>query len=682
VATFVAAAGSHPYPAGTTVSVYPDLGQKPEGVPRGDIAAIDDDVVASNGTLTFIGITESARYYMVGQVAGAYRWMIFRGHDLSTSDQLASHESDTTNVHGIADTSLLLTVTGGAEQDVVHVREHGITPSSSASFNDGAIIEAIADAEERRTSDGTIMGTVLQFGQGSYDFADEIEAGGCSISGAGISATMLRWPSDTGAGTYGIKASAGFQAAYYRDLTLRGGANNPGLGWSPRDQDGIRLPEGCWMVDVRVEGFRRGVQGYGSHWGLVRCQILQNQDGVDWGLAAQPNKADQRILSCKLDGNYRSSIAVPYGDRIASATIFDTHLGFCPIGIYGYDDGSGVTEPVMIIGSKFIQCSIESCGNAFILEDAATKKQRILDSHFEIQTILTNDSNFYLASESRDYQIDVATFSNNVVEDLTGYFIGASGEVGAVRATTDGTGNTFHVPKATIQSVYPKKLFSDDSFAARTAIRMRDTADGKAVMRKATAAITNGDVLGSANVFPATCRPWQDGDVYLGVALATVDSGEWVPIAVEGDNINVNTIVGQFDTSPGGQFYGIPDVANPGKMRVLPNGSSTTSDLGSIADGGQTTFDLNCHGARLGDAYAASMSLDAPDGVFLTARPRAANTVQVTVHNESGSAYDPGSATYRCVPVGVNLPLVGWGYLSLSAGTVATTRLVPGGAAA
>jgi hypothetical protein len=30
----------------------------------------------------------------------------------------------------------------------------------------------------------------------------------------------------------------------------------------------------------------------------------------------------------------------------------------------------------------------------------------------------------------------------------------------------------------------------------------------------------------------------------------------------------------------------------------------------------------------------------------------------------------------------VNLPLVGWGYLSLSAGTVATTRLVPGGAAA
>lgn len=120
-----------PYPeftVGATVSLYANTGQRP---PLS--APLATATVASNGTVTFTNLAEGAHY-----IAGVGTGASFRGVDFTTGydstnpsgafdsrtlatdlevqDAIARHNTDTTGVHGIADTAALkalsLTATG------------------------------------------------------------------------------------------------------------------------------------------------------------------------------------------------------------------------------------------------------------------------------------------------------------------------------------------------------------------------------------------------------------------------------------------------------------------------------------------------------------------------------------------------------------------------------------------
>ena len=79
--------------------------------------------------------------------------------------------------------------------------------------------------------------------------------------------------------------------------------------------------------------------------------------------------------------------------------------------------------------------------------------------------------------------------------------------------------------------------------------------------------------------------------------------------------------------------------------------ASGTHDLSSIGDGNEEAFTITCTGAALGDiVLGCSSSLDIID-LGVTAQVTAANTVTVTVLNNTGGGLDLGSATFRVLIV-------------------------------
>jgi hypothetical protein len=72
--------------------------------------------------------------------------------------------------------------------------------------------------------------------------------------------------------------------------------------------------------------------------------------------------------------------------------------------------------------------------------------------------------------------------------------------------------------------------------------------------------------------------------------------------------------------------------------------ASETKDWGNIADGDEEAEEVTVTGAALGDYAVASMSIDITD-LVLTAAVTAANTVTVSLSNDTGGAINLGSGT-------------------------------------
>lgn len=75
---------------------------------------------------------------------------------------------------------------------------------------------------------------------------------------------------------------------------------------------------------------------------------------------------------------------------------------------------------------------------------------------------------------------------------------------------------------------------------------------------------------------------------------------------------------------------------------------SATWDAGSIADGDMESKEITVTGAALGDFVLASMGVDVAD-LGVSAQVTAANTVTVTLLNNTGSAVDLASTTVRAL---------------------------------
>ena len=87
--------------------------------------------------------------------------------------------------------------------------------------------------------------------------------------------------------------------------------------------------------------------------------------------------------------------------------------------------------------------------------------------------------------------------------------------------------------------------------------------------------------------------------------------------------------------------------ANHPSGRVLA--ASKAQNLAEIADGDEEAFEITCTGAALGDiVLGCSSSLDIID-LGVTAQVTAANTITVTVLNNSGGALNLGEATFRAL---------------------------------
>jgi len=80
--------------------------------------------------------------------------------------------------------------------------------------------------------------------------------------------------------------------------------------------------------------------------------------------------------------------------------------------------------------------------------------------------------------------------------------------------------------------------------------------------------------------------------------------------------------------------------------RLSGMSAELTSDIASLADAASAGTEITVPGAKLGDFAFVSFSLDVAD-LSVTADVTAANTVTVTMNNNTGGAVDLASGTLR-----------------------------------
>lgn len=92
-------------------------------------------------------------------------------------------------------------------------------------------------------------------------------------------------------------------------------------------------------------------------------------------------------------------------------------------------------------------------------------------------------------------------------------------------------------------------------------------------------------------------------------------------------------------------FDNLMALTGEGQVKQILYGSATI-DVGSLSDGAGSTHQVTVTGAALGDIVIVGPPVDAVD-MTITAYVQAANTIDIRVQNESGSATDLASGTWR-----------------------------------
>ena len=99
--------------------------------------------------------------------------------------------------------------------------------------------------------------------------------------------------------------------------------------------------------------------------------------------------------------------------------------------------------------------------------------------------------------------------------------------------------------------------------------------------------------------------------------------------------------------SGNGAYYGAYFPWEGTAARLLTNNGSATWNPASVATAAQISTTVTVDGAAIGDVVAVGFSVAVPAGVLLTGSVTAANTVTVTMLNQSGGAVDLASGTLR-----------------------------------
>lgn len=132
-----------------------------------------------------------------------------------------------------------------------------------------------------------------------------------------------------------------------------------------------------------------------------------------------------------------------------------------------------------------------------------------------------------------------------------------------------------------------------------------------------------------------------------GVTFRASYNAGWTRIIERGDVGNVLTGVSLHLAGDTGSVSTSNLTNITGVYRPIRLSGSTTTDVASIANNAQASFDVTVTGVALDGTWVCRVATSADPGALgISAIVRAANTVRVTLVNNSGGAIDPASLTY------------------------------------
>lgn len=397
----------HPFPAGTVVYAYQDFGYVPgDHEPPGTYVATA--TVTSGQVLTVAGLTEGTDYWVVGQIAGEWRWVrahMHRTPEVDPNSPLGAHMLDTTGVHGIPDTSEL----GAAGYHAVYARMYGVTADGTTDDH-ANLMTAVAAAQVSITLTQQRSAVVI-LPPGAVRTSDEtvLPTLPCvSLEGPGMLGSAIHPLTDFGPGKYTVRWDS-------PNLSLRGEVKNLRIlgptdsAWSlanPIQMHGIRSSGGSRLHRVHVSDFNRGIEVVENHNVITECASQQNRDGLYIGNST--SFGDQYFELLDLNPNYRSNIAVAGGGSLDGAILNKIHMGSSA---YGWFKETVTTKPGIMNSCKLDHVSIEGFGNA-IVGCETTHEGDFVNNEF-INLYVSRATGLRIAGEPVEYLFDCANFSNN-----------------------------------------------------------------------------------------------------------------------------------------------------------------------------------------------------------------------------------------------------------------------------
>lgn len=404
---------------------------------------------------------------------------------------------------------------------VLNVKDHGA--AGDGTTDDTAAIRAAITA-------AAIDGAIVFFPRGTYKVTGELslsQPGGYDASvllkGEGRMTTALQWPTDLGAGFFAVKyanrGSGNGQFHRIEDMSFIGPSAAAALGAHPANMDCLGGDDRFTTARLRITGFNAGIVKVNSHQRHEDVMATENYCAVRY---QNGSSGDIEYIGCDFTGNKQASVVVEQDARMSGDRFIGTHLGFSPYAILGETGG---TNDFLIVDTLFVGSGFEAVGNSLIYSSAA----RHISGALFIRCG-SSISNAYLTT-TRDAVIDTAGNVSNVrtmmASTLAPVMTGMAAYVKAAALDNclfEDAGTVVDELRAASIPFYSGAGFPSGVTVATPKTRF--------VVLKAEATVTTDRIVSMrAN---DQIRPYQAGDVPLGVAQTGATTSQAALVAVDG----------------------------------------------------------------------------------------------------------------------------------------------------
>ena len=385
--------------------------------------------------------------------------MTFPTDPILNSDTYSVHV-DRTNEH-FAD--------AGQHSQAVNVAAFGAVSGATATQTRQAFEAAMAYAITQNK-----RGVFVPSKNEEYTFDAPITLDKISIIGEERNSCRLRWPAGTvpaGGHAITILGEGGFEnVPWLKDLCIFGPSGGfTGVDDHPANFHGVRCGQvGSQYGAVDLQNIYVALFDYNivlqNASGQIFLQDVRSQYGY-YGVYFRQANADYSFVACNFTNNAFAGIGMPRTTGVNMMSIWKTHFGFEPYGIYqsNAEDGNPAdSQKGFMYQCDLIGVDFEAVGNGAILTEAVADGANPWAGRFFGNLVRGGwhdfNDGYKIATRNKEYYVDVKEAQFNTVD--WGDVPWPPGDVGVIRYTS---GHSWTLLGRSQQPVAPKVLIQGDT---------------------------------------------------------------------------------------------------------------------------------------------------------------------------------------------------------------------------
>lgn len=186
-----------------------------------------------------------------------------------------------------------------------------------------------------------------------------------NLRGDGVASTLL-WPTDLGAGRYGVVGedpNAIESWMEITDLRLQGNGANVAMGVRPYQMSGVHMHRVIRVHRCFIRGFFAGIYVTHDHNQITHSFLDNNYYNVYLGYIDGQTFGNHYIAYTDLAHAKFAGVGVHWANSADMFTLYSCHMGFGPYAMYKEAAPAGQTPRFFLTNSVWTDVFCEACGN-------------------------------------------------------------------------------------------------------------------------------------------------------------------------------------------------------------------------------------------------------------------------------------------------------------------------------